>query len=57
MQLLHLCVHLRYRHHLLGCGSNRQVIMLRSEGPGVPLGGSRGPGSVSGGPGSTSGGL
>ena len=38
MQLLHLCVHLRYRHHLLGCGSNRQVIMLRSEGLGVPLG-------------------
>jgi len=59
MQLLHLCVHLRYRHHLLGCGSNRQVIMLRSEGLGVPLGaleglevplgGSRGPGSASGG--------
>ena len=39
-----------------GSGSNEQVIMLRSEGLGVPLrglevplGGSRGPGSVSGG--------
>jgi len=45
----------RYRHHLLGCGSNKQVIMLRSEGLGVPLGGSRGPGSASGGAGSASG--
>jgi len=42
-------IHLRYRHHLLGCGSNKQVIMLRSEGLGVPLGGSRGLGSASGG--------
>jgi len=42
-------IHLRYRHHLLGCGSNKQVIMQRSEGLGVPLGGSRGPGSASGG--------
>ena len=49
-------IHLHYRHHLLGCGSIKQVIMLRSEGLGVPLrglevplGGSRGPGSVSGG--------
>ena len=25
-------------HHLLGCGSNKQVIMLRSEGLEVPLG-------------------
>ena len=43
----------------MGCGSNKQVIMLRSEGLGVllgvleglevPLGGSRGPGSASGG--------
>ena len=32
-------IHLRYRHH--------QVIMLRSEGLGVPLGGSRGLGSAS----------
>ena len=24
--------HLRCRHHLLACGSNKQVIMLRSEG-------------------------
>ena len=39
-------IHLRYRHHL-GCGSNKQVIMLRAEGLGVPLGGSRGPGSAS----------
>jgi hypothetical protein len=31
----------------LGCGSNRQVIMLRSEGLGVPLGGSKGLGSAS----------
>jgi len=31
-----------------GCGSNKQVIMLRSEGLGVPLGGSRGLGSASG---------
>ena len=31
-------IHLRYRHHLLGYGSNKQVIMLRSEGLGVPLG-------------------
>ena len=54
MQLLH---HLRYRHHLLGCGSNKQVIMLRSKGLGVPLGGSRGLGSASGGHGSASGGL
>jgi hypothetical protein len=38
----------RYRHHLLGCGSNKQVIMLRSEGLGVPLWGSRGLGSASG---------
>jgi hypothetical protein len=36
-------------HHLLGCGSNEQVIMLRSEGLGVLLGGSRGLGSASGG--------
>ena len=36
-------------YHLLGCGSNEQVVMLRSEGLGVPLGGSRGPGSASGG--------
>jgi len=42
-------IHLRYMHHLLGCGSNKQVIMLRSEGLGVPLGGSRGLGSASGG--------
>ena len=42
-------IHLRYRYHLLGCGSNKRVIMLRSEGLGVPLGGSRGPGSASGG--------
>ena len=52
-------IHLRYRHHLMGCGSNKQVIMLRFEGLGVPLGaleglevplgGSRGPGSASGG--------
>ena len=42
-------INLRYRHHLLGCGSNKQVIMLRSEGLGVPLGGSRGLGSASGG--------
>ena len=49
--------HLRYRHHLLGCGSNKQVIMLRSKGLGVPLGGSRGLGSASGGHGSASGGL
>ena len=42
-------IHLRYRHHLLGCGRNKQVIMLRSGGLGVPLGGSRGPGSASGG--------
>ena len=52
-------IYLRYRHHLLGGGSNEQVIMLRSEGLGVPLGaleglevplgGSRGPGSASGG--------
>jgi len=41
--------HLRYMHHLLGCGSNEQVIMLRSEGLEVPLGGSRGLGSGSGG--------
>ena len=34
---------------LLGCGSNKQVIMLRSEGLGVPLVDSRGPGSASGG--------
>jgi hypothetical protein len=34
---------------LLGCGSNKQVIMLRSEGLGVPLVGSRGLGSASGG--------
>jgi len=53
MQLLHM--NSRYRHHLLGCGSNKQVIMLRSEGLGVPLGGSRGPGSASGGAGSASG--
>jgi len=33
------------------------VIMLRSEGLGVPLGGSRGLGSASRGPGSASGGL
>jgi len=43
----------------MGCGSNKQVIMLRFEGLGVPLGaleglevplgGSRGPGSASGG--------
>ena len=45
MQLLHM--NSRYRHHLLGCGSNKQVIMLRSEGLGVPLGGSGGPGSAS----------
>ena len=42
-------IHLRYRHHLLGCGSNKQVIsyVLRGweflwgalEGLGVPLGG------------------
>jgi hypothetical protein len=32
-----------------GFGSNKQVIMLRSEGLGVPLGGSRGLGSASGG--------
>ena len=48
-------IHLRM-HHLLACGSNKQVIMLRSEGweflwgalegLGVPLGGSRGPGSA-----------
>ena len=31
-------IHLRYRHHLMGCGSNKQVIMLRFEGLGVPLG-------------------
>jgi hypothetical protein len=42
-------IHLRYRHHLLGSGSNKQVIMLRSEGLGVPLGGSRRLGSASGG--------
>ena len=42
-------IHLHYMHHLLGCGSNEQVIMLRSEGLGVPLGGSRGLGSASGG--------
>ena len=42
-------IHLRYRHHLLGCGSNKQVIMLRFDGLGVLLGGSRGPGSASGG--------
>ena len=42
-------IHLCSRNHLLGCGSNRQVIMLRSEGLGVPLGSSRGPGSASGG--------
>jgi len=42
-------IHLHYRHHLLGCGSIKQVIMLRSEGLGVPLGGSRGLGSGSGG--------
>jgi len=42
-------IHLRYRHHLLGCGSNKQMIMLRSEGLGVPPGGSRGLGSASGG--------
>ena len=41
-------IHLRM-HHLLGCGNNKQVIMLRSEGLGVPLGGSRGLGSASGG--------
>ena len=41
--------HLRYRHHLLGCGSNKQVIMLCSLGLDVPLVGSRGPGSASGG--------
>jgi hypothetical protein len=35
-------------HHHLSCGSNKQVIMLRSEGLGIPLGGSRGLGSVSG---------
>ena len=46
MQLL-AC--LRYMHHLMGCGSNKQVIKLRSEGLGVPLGGSRGLGSASGG--------
>ena len=40
-------IHLRYRHHLLDCGSNKQVIMLRSEGLGVPLGGSSGLGSAS----------
>ena len=51
MQLLHLCVHLRYRHHLLGCGSNRQVIMLRSEGLGVPLGALEGLGVLLGGSG------
>ena len=47
----HSCctIHLCYRHHLLGCGSNKQVIMLRSEGLGVPLEGSRGLGSASGG--------
>ena len=45
MQLLHNSPTLM--HHLLGCGSNEQVIMLRSEGLGVPLGGSRGPGSAS----------
>ena len=50
-------IHLSYRYHLLGCGSNKQVIMLRSEGLGVPLGSSRGPGRASGGPGSASGGL
>jgi len=32
-----------------GCGSNKQVIMLHSEGLGVPLRGSRGLGSASGG--------
>jgi len=32
-------IHQRYRHHLLGCGSNKQVIMLRSVGLDVPLGG------------------
>jgi hypothetical protein len=48
MQLLHLCSS-TLMHHLLGCGSNEQVIMLRSEGLGVPLGGSRGLGSASGG--------
>ena len=42
-------IHQRYRHHLLGCGSNKQVIMLRSVGLDVPLGGSRGPVSASGG--------
>ena len=42
-------IHLCYRHHLLGCGSNKQVIMLRSEGLRVFLGGSRGLGSASGG--------
>jgi len=47
MQLLHHP--LRYMHHLLGCGSNEQVIMQHSEGLGVPLGGSRGLGSASGG--------
>jgi len=41
-------IHLRM-HHLLACGSNKQVIMLRSEGLGVPLVDSRGPGSASGG--------
>jgi len=43
--------HLRYRHHLLGCGSNRQVIMLRSEGLGVPLGALEGLGVLLGGSG------
>ena len=46
MQLL-AC--LRYMHHLLGCGSNKQVIMLRSEGLGVPLGALEGLGVLLGG--------
>jgi len=47
MQLLHM--NSRYRHHLLACGSNKQVIMLRSEGLGVPLGGLEGLGVPLGG--------
>ena len=41
-------IYLCYRH-LLGCGSNKQVIMLRSEGLGVPLGALEGLGVLLGG--------
>ena len=33
----------------MGCGSNKQVIMLRFKGLGVPRGGFKGLGSASGG--------